>query len=133
MAGGIDRKRGLGRGLSALMSDVAETEQTASAGAASADRSVPIEQVSPNPDQPRKRFADEDLDDLTASIQEKGIIQPLIVRTVGRDAYEIVAGERRWRAAQIANLLLVPIAHAARCFCAGLNPRHHAFHLSAAT
>ena len=109
MAGGLDRKRGLGRGLSALMSDVAETEQTASAGAASADRSVPIEQVSPNPDQPRKRFADEDLDDLTASIQEKGIIQPLIVRTVGRDAYESVAGERRWRAAQRAQLHEIPV------------------------
>ena len=109
MAGGIDRKRGLGRGLSALMSDVAETEQVASAGPTSADRRVPIEQVSPNPDQPRKRFADEDLDDLTASIREKGIIQPLIVRSVGPDRYEIVAGERRWRAAQRAKLHEIPV------------------------
>lgn len=109
MAGGTDRKRGLGRGLSALMSDVAETEQVASAGPASADRRVPIEQVSPNPDQPRKRFADDDLEDLTNSIREKGVIQPLIVRSVGADKYEIVAGERRWRAAQRAQLHELPV------------------------
>ncbi len=101
---GMDRKRGLGRGLSALMSDVAETEAHVSTGPASADRSVPIEQITPNADQPRKRFEDSDLDDLTASIKEKGIIQPLIVRKLPGDTYEIVAGERRWRAAQRAQL-----------------------------
>lgn len=109
MAGGMDRKRGLGRGLSALMSDVAETEAVASAGPSAADRTIPIEQISPNPDQPRKRFTDEDLDDLTASIREKGIIQPLIVRAVGDAKYEIVAGERRWRAAQRAQLHAIPV------------------------
>jgi len=106
---GTDRKRGLGRGLSALMSDVAETEAVVSTGPASADRTLPIEQISPNPDQPRKRFEDSDLDDLTASIKEKGVIQPLIVRAVGGDHYEIVAGERRWRAAQRAQLHQLPV------------------------
>jgi ParB family chromosome partitioning protein len=106
---GIDRKRGLGRGLSALMSDVAETEAVVSTGPASADRTLPIEQISPNPDQPRKRFEDSDLDDLTASIKEKGVIQPLIVRAIGGDRFEIVAGERRWRAAQRAQLHELPV------------------------
>ncbi len=106
---GMDRKRGLGRGLSALMSDVAETEAVVSAGPSSAERSIPIEQISPNPDQPRKRFEDSDLDDLTASIKEKGIIQPLIVRAIGDDRFEIVAGERRWRAAQRAQLHEIPV------------------------
>ncbi len=106
---GIDRKRGLGRGLSALMSDVAEAEAVVSTGPAAAERTIPIEQIAPNPDQPRKRFADGDLDDLTASIKEKGIIQPLIVRKVGDASYEIVAGERRWRAAQRAQLHELPV------------------------
>lgn len=109
MANGMERKRGLGRGLSALMSDVAETEKTTSAGPSAADRKIPIEQISPNPDQPRKRFADSDLQDLAASIREKGIIQPLIVRAKAAESYEIVAGERRWRAAQIAQLHEIPV------------------------
>lgn len=109
MAGGADRKRGLGRGLSALMSDVAETEQATSAGPSAAERMVPIERIAPNPDQPRKRFADGDLDDLAASIREKGVIQPLIVRAVEGDRYEIVAGERRWRASQMAKLHELPV------------------------
>ena len=109
MVGGIERKRGLGRGLSALMSDVADTEATVSAGPSSAERVVPIEQIAPNPDQPRKRFSDDDLDDLTASIKEKGIIQPLIVRQKSDASFEIVAGERRWRAAQRAMLHELPV------------------------
>lgn len=109
MAGAKERKRGLGRGLSALMSDVAETEAAASTGPTSADRQVPIEQISPNPDQPRKRFVDDDLTDLANSIQEKGVIQPLIVRPVGEDKFEIVAGERRWRAAQQVQLHELPV------------------------
>ena len=109
MAKGTERKRGLGRGLSALMSDVAETEAVASTGPSSADRLIPIEQISPNPDQPRKRFTDEDLDDLTNPIREKGVIQPLIVRTRDDDTFEIVAGERRWRAAQLAQQHELPI------------------------
>lgn len=104
--------RGLGRGLSALMADVAPQEPT-SEGAPiprKADQYVPIEQIAPNPDQPRRTFSQGDLDDLAASIREKGIIQPLILRKKpnGGHSYEIVAGERRWRAAQMAQLHEVP-------------------------
>ncbi|MFK7745014.1 MAG: ParB/RepB/Spo0J family partition protein [Roseobacter sp.] len=102
-------KRGLGRGLSALMSDVAEAETSPNAGPVAAERMIPIEQISANPEQPRKRFAEGDLDDLTASIKEKGVIQPLIVRSIAAGQYEIVAGERRWRAAQRAQLHEVPV------------------------
>ena len=109
MALGGDRKRGLGRGLSALMADVAETETAARAGVAGAERFLPIEKIAPNPEQPRKRFTQNDLDDLAASIKEKGIIQPLIVREMDGGTFEIVAGERRWRAAQIAQLHEVPV------------------------
>lgn len=102
------RPRGLGRGLSALMADV-----TINAGPEQAparpDMMVPIEQLRPNPNQPRRRFAQEDLDDLAASIREKGVIQPLIVRKTRDDQYEIVAGERRWRAAQQAQLHELPV------------------------
>ncbi len=104
-----DRKRGLGRGLSALMADVAENESVSARGPAAAELVVPIERISPNPDQPRKRFNQSDLDDLAASIKEKGVIQPLIVRARSDGSYEIVAGERRWRASQIAQLHTLPI------------------------
>jgi len=102
-----DKKRGLGRGLSALMADVTEPE-TRDTGPRAADQMIPIERIRPNPDQPRKRFDAAPLDDLVASIKEKGVLQPLIVRQVG-DAYEIVAGERRWRAAQQAQLHALPV------------------------
>ncbi|MCB1328661.1 MAG: ParB/RepB/Spo0J family partition protein [Maritimibacter sp.] len=103
--------RGLGRGLSALMADVAPEEPTVEGAPAvrKADQMVPIERVVPNPGQPRRTFTPADLDDLAASIREKGIIQPLILRKKGPgDTYEIVAGERRWRAAQMAQLHEVP-------------------------
>ncbi|MFK7836949.1 MAG: ParB/RepB/Spo0J family partition protein [Sulfitobacter sp.] len=109
MADKQERKRGLGRGLSALMADVTETEATAARGPSAAEQVVPIERISPNPDQPRKRFATEDLDDLAASIKEKGVIQPLIVRERSDGSFEIVAGERRWRAAQQAQLHELPV------------------------
>jgi ParB family chromosome partitioning protein len=109
-------RRGLGRGLSALMADVnipsaAEPEAAAEPRRRSPDSIVPIERVHPNPDQPRRDFAKEELDELAASIREHGIIQPLIVRAdPGRGGeYQIVAGERRWRAAQIAGLHDVPV------------------------
>ncbi len=105
MAVGGDRKRGLGRGLSALMADMNETDQTPRGS----DFRVPIERIVPNPDQPRKQFAQADLDDLAASIREKGVIQPLIVRERGPNRFEIVAGERRWRAAQLAQLHELPV------------------------
>ncbi len=104
-------KRGLGRGLSALMADVTENPGTANEQLKEADQAVPIESVEPNPDQPRRDFDKSALEDLANSISEKGIIQPLIVRPSPRDPkrYEIVAGERRWRAAQMARLHEVPV------------------------
>ncbi len=109
MSNNRDRKRGLGRGLSALMADVNETETVAQKGPSAADQLIPIEQISPNPDQPRKQFVQDDLDDLAASIKEKGVLQPLIVRQTGEQKFEIVAGERRWRAAQMAQLHALPV------------------------
>lgn len=105
-------RRGLGRGLSALMADVGPTNTSSHGGAAAPrpDHMVPIEQIEPNPDQPRRQFSQDALDDLAASIREKGVIQPLILRRNPRDEtkYEIVAGERRWRAAQQAQLHELP-------------------------
>ena len=112
MADKKSERRGLGRGLSALMADVApvETDSTQLVRDAGAERSIPVEHISPNPDQPRRQFDKELLDDLAASIRQSGIIQPLILRTVEgqTNSYQIVAGERRWRAAQIAQLHEVP-------------------------
>ncbi len=104
-----ERRRGLGRGLSALMADVTDHEATAARGVSAADHMVPIERITPNPDQPRKTFVQGDLDDLAASIREKGVIQPLIVRARDNGSFEIVAGERRWRAAQMAQLHELPV------------------------
>ena len=107
-----EKKRGLGRGLSALMADVApeSNPQDNNQARPSADRQIPIENVSPNPDQPRRSFVQGKLDDLANSIREKGIIQPLIVRPDPKKNghYQIVAGERRWRAAQMAQLHQIP-------------------------
>lgn len=102
------KNRGLGRGLSALMADVAQDTSATDTPPRSSDQTVPIERIRPNPNQPRQRFAKDALDELAASIKEKGIIQPLVVRAVD-DGYEIVAGERRWRAAQQAQQHEVPV------------------------
>ena len=101
------RNRGLGRGLSALMSDV-ETQRDSAP--VSPDLHLPIEQVRPNPDQPRRTFEETALEELAASIREKGVIQPIIVRRdpTRPDSYQIVAGERRWRASQIAQQHRIP-------------------------
>lgn len=111
MADKKSKQRGLGRGLSALMADVAEDGAQTGEAPKTPERDIPIEKISPNPDQPRRSFDQEKLDDLAASIKEKGIIQPLIVRPKPNDdgAFEIVAGERRWRAAQMAKLHEVPV------------------------
>ncbi len=104
------KPRGLGRGLSALMADVTQdVEGIATPDPRRPDLKVPIEKLRANPDQPRRTFSQEQLDELAASIKEKGIIQPLIVRPVGDGDYEIVAGERRWRAAQMAQLHDIPV------------------------
>lgn len=107
------KTRGLGRGLSALMADVsAQDERIAESGQPRRpDLLVPIEKVFPNPQQPRRSFGAEQLEDLAASIREKGVIQPLIVRkrANAEGTFEIVAGERRWRAAQMAQLHELPV------------------------
>ncbi|NIZ09630.1 ParB/RepB/Spo0J family partition protein [Pseudooceanicola sp. HF7] len=105
------KPRGLGRGLSALMADVAPEEEVQGNNARRPDMLVPIESIIPNPDQPRRSFTPEQLTELADSIREKGVIQPLIVRPKpGQEGlYEIVAGERRWRASQMAQLHELPV------------------------
>ena len=107
----VEKKpRGLGRGLSALMGDISAPNDSTNPNApARPDRLVPIERLVANPNQPRRDFEPDALNDLSASIKEKGIIQPLIVRAVADGKFEIVAGERRWRAAQMAQLHEVPV------------------------
>jgi len=102
-------KSRLGRGLAALIGDVGD--ETAALERTRSARRVPIEFLRPNPRNPRRIFTDSDLDELAASIRERGIIQPILVRTLRgqADAYEIIAGERRWRAAQRANMHDVPV------------------------
>jgi ParB family chromosome partitioning protein len=108
MAAVADRSR-LGRGLAALIGDVGD--ESGALERARGARRVPIELIRANPRNPRRKFADEELSELSASIKEKGILQPILVRGVpGKsDQYEIVAGERRWRAAQQAGLHDVPV------------------------
>ena len=107
----MTERRGLGRGLSALMADVNLDATSATAGGARrAELLVPVEKIIPNPLQPRRDFPPQSLQDLAASIRQKGVIQPLIVRPMqDRDTFEIVAGERRWRAAQIAQVHELPV------------------------
>lgn len=102
----MEPRKGLGRGLSALMSDV--NLRPEAEGARRADTRLPVSRLRPNPLQPRKDFDADALNSLAESLRQKGVIQPLVVRPVGDD-YEIVAGERRWRAAQIAQLHDVPV------------------------
>jgi ParB family chromosome partitioning protein len=110
----MDKKKGgLGRGLSALLDEIKLTPDSASAettatSAGVAVQTLPIASIRPNPRQPRRRFDETALAELTASVRERGLIQPILVRPKG-DAYEIVAGERRWRAAQAAQLHEVPV------------------------
>jgi ParB family chromosome partitioning protein len=110
-----DRPRGLGRGLSALIGDEAvptrgETQNAAAQNIAKGPpRTLPVAFLRPGKFQPRKFFADDALADLAASVKEKGVLTPILVRPLGADSYEIVAGERRWRAAQMAKLHDVPV------------------------
>ncbi|HEX5212998.1 MAG TPA: ParB/RepB/Spo0J family partition protein [Pseudolabrys sp.] len=99
----------LGRGLASLIGDVGE--ETAAPEPARKPRRAPIENLTPNPRNPRRAFTEAELNELAESIRERGIIQPIVVREHGgAGRYEIVAGERRWRAAQRAGLHEVPIA-----------------------
>ena len=102
-----DRARGLGRGLSSLIGSAPALD----ARTAKTQRTVPVAFLRANRFQPRKTFADEDLADLANSIREKGVLLPILVRPIAGEAgqFEIVAGERRWRAAQLAKLHEVPV------------------------
>jgi len=111
------KKRGLGRGLDALLtSNTANqqkhSQQSTEAAEIAIDKGelqkLPIEQLKPGRYQPRKDMSPEALEDLAASVKAQGIIQPIVVRPVADDQYEIIAGERRWRAAQLAKLDVVP-------------------------
>ena len=107
-----ERQRGLGRGLSALLGEqVNEAVSVDGQNAPAGVRVLPIESLKPNPDQPRKIFTREILDELAASIKDKGVLQPILVRTHPKEegAWQIIAGERRWRAAQQARLTEVPV------------------------
>jgi ParB family chromosome partitioning protein len=103
-------KRGLGRGLSSLLGEVAREQPIAGEAQRSAGvQMVPVAQIVPNPDQPRRYFDEAALDELAASLTQRGLIQPIVVRPRDHGYYEIVAGERRWRAAQKARLHEVPV------------------------
>jgi ParB family transcriptional regulator, chromosome partitioning protein len=106
--GRSEHKPRLGRGLAALLG---ATQEDVEASVARGARKTPIEFLKPNPRNPRKRFDDVELDELAGSIKERGVIQPILARAIPNvaDAYEIVAGERRWRAAQRAGLHEVPV------------------------
>src|SRR5437016_2373216 len=101
------RHRGLGRGLSALIGE--EAPLAAPSDTPRAQRTIPIGWLTANPFQPRKSFAADELEGLANSIREKGVLQPILVRPRGTNRFEIVAGERRWRAAQLAKLHDVPV------------------------
>lgn len=98
---------GLGRGLNALLGDIA-AEPATSGDRSPGVRMMPVGALSPQPGQPRRSFDDQALDELSQSIAERGVLQPILVRPHGRN-YQIVAGERRWRAAQRARLHEVPV------------------------
>jgi len=103
-------KRRLGRGLAAL---IGEMDQPVSASETrptiNPDRTVPIEFVARSPKNPRRYFDETELQDLAGSIRQHGIVQPVVVRPVGAERFEIIAGERRWRAAQLAGLVQIPV------------------------
>ena len=99
----------LGRGLASLIGDVGE-ESAGAPDVTRKPRRAPIENLKANPRNPRRSFTEAELDELATSIKERGIIQPIVVREAGDNTFEIIAGERRWRAAQRAGLHEVPIA-----------------------
>lgn len=101
------QKRRLGRGLAALIGDDASEESVVQD--IRSLRHVPVELLHPNPNNPRKHFAEEDLESLAKSLRDKGLLQPLVVRPRNDGSFEIVAGERRWRASQRAGIHEVPV------------------------
>lgn len=106
------KKRGLGRGLDALLGSInapgSEAAAAESVAAGESLRELPLKQLSPGKHQPRRHFDEAALAELAESIRAQGVVQPIVVRPLGIDRYEIVAGERRWRAAQRAGLATMP-------------------------
>jgi len=103
---GAPKKR-LGRGLAALIGD--DTSEDSVVQDVRSLRHMPIDLLKASPNNPRKHFADSELEDLARSIRDKGLLQPIVVRPLATGEYEIVAGERRWRAAQRAGIHDVPV------------------------
>lgn len=104
----VARKRGLGRGLDALLgAEPKQTSDSTTSSKSSLDE-VPVEWIRPGKYQPRKTMDDEPLQELAASIRAQGVMQPIVLRSVGENRYEIIAGERRWRATQLAGLAKIP-------------------------
>src|SRR5690606_13304518 len=108
------KKRGLGRGLEALLGPQAAAAATAPASVEQPQPgdvlgTLPVGQLQPGKYQPRRDMDPEKLEELSASIRAQGVIQPIVVREIAPDRYEIVAGERRWRASQLAGLAEVPV------------------------
>ena len=101
------KKRGLGRGLDALLGGDGDGSPSVIAQEGEL-RMLPIQQIQPGKYQPRRHWNDEALDELAASIKAQGLIQPIVVRSIGKNSYELIAGERRWRAAQRAQLAELP-------------------------
>jgi ParB family transcriptional regulator, chromosome partitioning protein len=105
----VERRGGLGKGLGALIPSDVSPSSAAGLASRPAIEEVPINQIDPNPFQPRNSFDEESLAGLTASIRELGVLQPILVRQLGDDRYAIIAGERRWRAAKRAGLQFIPV------------------------
>ena len=102
------KNKGLGKGLSALLGDDNNSKENIVEIKNFKTDKTPIHQLVPNQFQPRKNFEKKQLEELAASIKSRGIIQPIAVRKISEDKFEIIAGERRWRAAQLANIHQVP-------------------------
>lgn len=101
------RSSGLGKGLSSII-PTAERPETDDAASAAVLADIAVAAISPNPHQPRVHFDEESLSELTASVAEMGVLQPILIRPLGEHTYELIAGERRWRAAQRAGLTTIP-------------------------
>lgn len=111
------KRSALGRGLGALMGEMRREEPLVRPAVVTSESGdlrdggialLPVAEIEPDPDQPRRHFAEEALEELAGSIASRGVIQPIIVRPIGRDRYQLVAGERRWRAAQRARVHAIP-------------------------
>lgn len=98
-------QKGLGKGLGALLGETAQTAQDPALPV----RMIPLQKAEPNPEQPRKDFDQEELENLAQSIRENGVLQPLAVRKIASGNYQIIAGERRWRAARLAGVKEIPV------------------------